>query len=213
MASDITEIRTNVRKDLHDEDATAYRWTDDVLDRHITRAVHDYQLAAPLENKTTLTATPASRDLSVAALTDLIDIEAVEWPTGEFPPRRVGWSQWGDTITLDVVNAPSDADDVNVYWVGPHTLDGSTSTIPAEHDELIATGAAGYAALDWTSYATNRLNIGSADVWGRYKAFADERLRVFRSELRRLGRNNTIRQRRMYTTDAPSIFEQARVKY
>ena len=213
MASNIGDIRDAVRIDLHDEDATAYRWTDASLDRHITRAVHDYQLAAPLEQKTTLTATAGSRDLSVASLTDLIDIDAVEWPTGEFPPRRVGWSQWSDTITMDVLNAPSDADDVIVYWLGPHTLDALTSTTPPEHDELIATGAAGYAALDWTSFATNRLNIGSADVWGRYKAFADERLRAFRAELRRLGRSNTVRQTRLYTTDAPSIFEQQRVKY
>ena len=81
-----------------------------------------------------------------------------------------------------------------------------------QHDELITEGAAGYAALDWTSYATNRLNIGSADVWGRYKAFADERLKQFRADLVRLGRSNAVRLSRMYSTDAPSVFEQNRVK-
>jgi len=213
MAANNTEIRTDVRRDLHDEDAAAYRWTDTVLDRHIARAVTEYSVASPHEEKTTLTTTAGSRDLSVASLTALIAIEAVEWPVGEFPPRRVGWSQWQNTITMDVVNAPSGVENVYVYWLGPHTLNGSTSTIPAHHDEIITAGAAGYAALDWASYATNRLNIGSADVWGRYKAFADERLRRFRTELHELGRNNTVRVRRMYTTDAPAIFEQQRVKY
>ena len=115
--------------------------------------------------------------------------------------------------TSVVVNAPSAADNVNFYWTRLHTLDGSTSTIPSRFDELIAEGAAGYAALDWTSFATNRLNTAGDDVWGRYKAFADERLRQFRADLSRLGRNNTVRQRRLYTTEAPSIFEQSRVKY
>jgi len=209
----LTTIRSRVRQDLHDEDAAAYRWTDAVLDRHIGRAVTEYSTHAPLEQKSTLAATSGSRDLSVASLANVIDIEAVEWPVGEFPPRRVGWSQWQTTITLDVVNAPSAADSVYVYWTKMHTLDGSSSTLPVHHEDIVAAGAAGYAALDWTSFATNRINTGGDDVWGRYKALAEERLRYFRQELSRIARRNTVRQRRLYTTDAPGIFEQNRVKY
>ncbi len=103
MPTTIATIRARVRQDLHDEDSAAYRWTDAVLDRHIGRAAGEYSLFAPLEQKTTLTATPGSRDVSIASLSGLIEIEAVEWPVGEFPPRRVAWSQWQTTITLDVV--------------------------------------------------------------------------------------------------------------
>ena len=213
MAANITIIRANVRKDLHDEDSSNYRWTDAVLDRHIGRAVIEYSIADPLEQKTTLAATPASRDVSIASLTNLVEVENVEWPVGQFPPRLVGFSTWQTTLTMDAVNAPSAADNITIYWTRLHTLDGSTSTIPPRFDELIAEGAAGYAALDWTSFATNRLNTAGDDVWGRYKAFADERLRQFRADLSRLGRNNTVRLRRLYTTVAPSIFEQSRVKY
>ena len=200
MAANISAIRANVRKDLHDEDSSNYRWTDAVLDRHIGRAVVEYSIADPLEQKTTLTATPGSRDLSIAALTNVVDVENVEWPSGEFPPRLVGFSLWQTTLTLDTVRSPSAADNVNVYWTKLHTLDGSSSTIPPRFDELITEGAAGYAALDWTSFATNRINTGGDDVWGRYKAFADERLRQFRTDLARLSRNNTVRVRRLYTT-------------
>jgi hypothetical protein len=213
MAANIAAIRTLVRRDLHDEDAAAYRWTDTVLDRHIARAVNEYSLHAPLEQRTTLTTTANSRDVSVATLTNRIDIEAVEWPVGEFPPRRVAWSEWQDTITLDSVNAPSGVENLYVFWTKAHTLDGSSSTVPAVHDDLICAGAAAYAALDWVSFAANRINVGGEDAWGRYKSFGDERMRYFQQEIRRLGRSNTIRQRRMYATDAPSIFEQTRVKY
>ena len=210
----IATVRALVRKDLHDEDASNYRWTDAVLDRHTGRAVNEYSIAAPLEQKSTLTTTAGSRDLSVASLANLIDIEAVEWPVGQFPPARVAWSQWQTTITLDSVNAPAGVENVYVYWLKMHTLDGSSSTLPVGHEELIIEGAAGYAALDWTSFATNRLNTAGDDVWGRYKAFADERLRRFRADLSRLGRANAVRQRRMYVAeDAPSVFEQSRVKY
>jgi hypothetical protein len=213
MAANIAALRANVRKDLHDEDAGAYRWTDAVLDRHIARAVAEYSLHAPREQKTALTTTAGSRDLSIASLTDLIEIAAVEWPAGEFPPRLVGVTKWMTTITLDTVNTPAAAENANVYWLRNHTLDGSSSTIPAIHDDIVAAGAAAYAALDWTSFATNRINTGGDDVWDRYKAFAHERLAYFEAELRRIGRANTVRQRRLYTADAPSIFEQNRVKY
>jgi hypothetical protein len=213
MPTTIATIRARARQDLHDEDSSAYRWTDAVLDRHIGRSVNEYSLHAPLEQKTTLTTTAGSRDVSVATLVNLIEIEAVEWPVGEFPPRRVGWSEWQTTITLDAVNGPSAVENLCVYWTKLHTLDGSTSTIPAAHEDIIAAGAAAYAALDWTSYAANRINTGGDDVWGRYKAFGEERLRYFRGELKRVGRRNAVRQRRLYTTDAPSIFEQNRVKY
>ncbi len=213
MPTTITTIRARVRQDLHDEDSSAYRWTDAVLDRHIGRAVAEYSLRAPLEQKSTLTTAAGSRDISVASLTSLVAVEAVEWPVGEFPPRLVGFSSWQTTITLDATAPPNGIENVNVFWTKLHTVDGATSTLPVPHEDLVALGAAGYAALDWTSFATNRINTGGDDVWGRYKSFGEERLRDFRRETTRIGRAQTVRQRRLYTTDAPSIFEQNRVKY
>jgi heptaprenylglyceryl phosphate synthase len=213
MAANIAAVRAEVRQDRHDEDAAAYRWTDAVLDRHITRAVAEYSLHRPREQKTTLVTVTGSRDISIASLTNLIDIVAVEWPTLEFPPRLVGVTRWLTTITLDVVAAPSSVQNVFVYWLRDHTLDGSSSTIDAIHDDVIEAGAAAYAALDWTSFAINKINTGGDDVQRRYAAFAAERLTYFEAELRRLSRANVVRQRRMYVTDAPSIFEQQRVKY
>ena len=213
MAANIAAVRAEVRQDLHDEDAAAYRWTDAVLDRHITRAVAEYSLHRPREQKTTLVTVAGTRDISIASLTNLIEIVAVEWPTLEFPPRLVGVTTWQTTITLDVVAAPSSVQNVFVYWLRDHELLAASSTIDAIHDDIIAAGAAAYAALDWTSFAINKINTGGDDVWGRYSALARERLAYFEAELRRLGRSNSVRQRRLYTTDAPSIFEQQRVKY
>ncbi len=211
--SSLATIRADVRKDLHDEDSSAYRWADAVLDRHIGRAALEYSLHAPREQKTTLTTTAGSRDLSTSTLTDLIAVEAVEWPTGEYPPRRVGFTLWQTTLTMDVPGAPAGVENVNVFWTKIHTLDASSSTIPPQHDHIIAAGGAAYALLDLVSYTANRINTGGTDATARYRALADERLRYFQSELRRISRSNTVRQRRMYATDAPSIFDQDRVKY
>lgn len=213
MPTTLTTIRARVRQDLHDEDSSAYRWADPVLDRHIGRAVTEYSLRAPLEQKSTLTTVASSRDVGIASLTNLVGVEAVEWPVGEFPPRLVGFSSWQTTLTLDSAAAPNGVENVYVYWTKLHTLDGSISTLPVSHEDLIAIGAAGYAALDWTSFAANRINTGGTDVWGRYKAFGDERLHDFRREITRIGRSQTVRLRRLYSVTAPTIFEQSRVKY
>src|SRR5438132_4745831 len=98
--STIADIRTRLRKDLHDEDSANYRWTDGELDRHIQRTAREFSLAVPLEAKTTLTTTAGSRELSIAALTDLVAIEAVEYPAGEYPPSYVRFSVWLSTLTL-----------------------------------------------------------------------------------------------------------------
>ena len=96
----LSETRTRVRRDLHDEDAGNYRWTDSELDRHIERAVRELSLAAPLEAKATLTTAAESRDLSLATLTDLVTVEAVEYPAGKYPPSYVPFSLWAGTLTL-----------------------------------------------------------------------------------------------------------------
>jgi hypothetical protein len=39
---DLNTMRSIVRRDLKDEDAQNYRWSDDELDRHIAHAVKEF---------------------------------------------------------------------------------------------------------------------------------------------------------------------------
>jgi len=200
----LAEIRDRLRTDLHDEDSGAYRWTDGELDRHIQHAVREFSLALPLEAQATLTTTPGSRELSIDSLTDIVAIEAVEWPVGQYPRSFVRHSVWLDTLTLLVTSPPSAADDVAVYYTQLHTIDGSGSTVPAQHEDLIATGAAGYAAVEWSSFATNRVNVGGQDVWREYLAWGEDRLAAFQKALAKHGRRNAVRIRQLYTpAEAP----------
>ncbi len=195
----LSDMRARLRKDLHDEDAANYRWTDGELDRHIQRAVREFSLAAPLEAKTTLTATPGSRDLSIAALTDLVAIEAVEYPAGEYPPEYVRFSVWLTTLTLLIDAAPSSSASVHVYHTKLHTIDATSSSVPSRFQDVVAGGAAGYAAVEWSSFATNRVNVGGQDVWREYLTWGNERLADFQRGLARHGRRNAVRVRRLYT--------------
>jgi hypothetical protein len=191
-------MRDRVRTDLHDEDSAAYRWTDGELDRHVQRAVRDFSLAIPLEATATLSATPGSRELSITGLTDLVAIEAVEYPVGKYPASYVRFSVWLNTLTMLIDGAPSAADDVAVYYTRLHTIDGSSSTIPARFEDVVAAGAAGFAAVEWSSFATNRVNVGGQDVWREYLAWGQERLAEFQRALAKHGRRNAVRVRRLY---------------
>jgi len=194
----LTDITARIRKDLHDEDSQNYRWTDSELSRHIDRAVRELSLSCPLEAKAILTTNAESRDISISSLTDLVDIEAVEYPVGNYPPCYTRFSLWNDILTLLTDSLPVDSEDVYVYYGKLHTLTTDSSTIPPKLEDLIATGAAAYAAIEWASFATNRVNVGGADVWRNYLTWGQDRLADFMKGLARHSKKNTVQVRQLY---------------
>lgn len=197
------DIRTRVRRDLKDEDSASYRWTDNEIDRHIDHALRDLSQVAPLQVKASLTTTPGSRDISTSTLSNLVVIEAVEYPVGHYPPVYVPYSLWGSTLSLLIDNVPSGGESVNVYYGKLHTLDATTSTLPPPLEDLVAIGAEAYAAIEWASFATNRVNIGGSEVSENYLAWGREWLAAFHSGLASQGRNAALRVRQLYRPYEP----------
>lgn len=193
----ITEMRATVRRDLHDEDAAGYRWTDDEIDRHITRAVKEYSGAAPDEQTAVQATTAGSRALDVSGLAGLVMVEAVEYPAGEFPPRYRRFALWGGTLTVLDGEVP-DGGDASIFYGRLHTLDDSGSTVPARHEDLIALGAAGHAAIAWGLYAVNRVNLGGTGTAAALLAWGEVRVEVFRTGLKMVGRKGGVRVSTLY---------------
>ena len=198
---DLATMRARVRRDLHDGDAATERWTDDEIDRHIARAVQEVSLAAPLESVATLTTGAGSRELSIASLASRVAVEAVEYPGGAQPPVLVAFSTWGDTLTLIVEGAPSAGESVVVRYSQLHTLDGDGTTLPAALHDLVASGAAAFAALEWASYAANRVNVGGTETWRNYHVWAQERLAAFAKALAKRGRERRLRSHALYRAE------------
>ena len=197
-------MRALVRRDLHDENSTSYRWTNDEIDRHIGHAIKDFSEAVPYEQKETKATTSGSREINIATITDLIVVEAVEYPAGKFPKAYQRFSLWGDVLTLLGDEVP-DGSNAYIYYGKLHTLSTSTSTIPAMHEDLVAAGAAGYAAVEWAIYAVNRVNISGQPTPEGFLNWGRERLSYFRQELRRLGRRNQVRTRSTYQPYNPPV--------
>ena len=200
----ISDLRARVRKDLHDEVSASYRWTDAELDRHLSHAVRQLSLSIPMETTAMLTTGGESgREVSLASLTDLVNVEAVEHPVGLFPPAYAAFTLWGGSLTLLADRAPSAGDQVRVLYGRLHTLDESGSTIPAPLEDLAATGASGYAALEWSSYAINRVNVGGVEVWRQYRVWGQERLDTFNRGLSVHSSRNRVRPSRLFTPARP----------
>lgn len=196
-------MRARVRADLRDP--AGERWDDDALDRHLARAVGELSLAAPCEVSVTLAVDEGSRDLDVSGLSGLVAVDGVEFPAGQYPPALVAFSVWGDTLTLEVDAAPSAGDEATIRYSAAHTLDGDGTTVPEVLLDLVATGAAAYAAIEWASYATNRINVGGDDVWRRYLAWGQDRLASFSRALAKHGRERRLKSRRLYVATAVGL--------
>jgi len=194
---DVNTMRTILRRDLKDEDPGNYRWSDEELDRHIAHAVREFSEAIPLPAKATLPTTPGSRAIDISPLTDRVMVEGVEYPVGKFPPRYQRFALWGHVLTLFGNEVP-DGSNCNVYYGILHTLDAEGSTIPTKHEDLVATGAEGYAAIEWANYAINRVSVGGTGTPREFLTWGNERLKQFKSELKRLGRGSRVRIRQLY---------------
>jgi hypothetical protein len=200
----LSEMRAILRRDLHDEDAANYRWSDDELDRHIAHATREFSEAIPLEQKETKATTSDSRELDISTLTNPVMVQAIEYPVDRFPKEFQRFSLWGDTLTLLGSELP-DGGDAYIYYGKLHTLDATSSTIPARLEDIVATGACGYAAVEWAAFAINRVNVGGTITAEEFLNWGKEKLKYFRQELKRLGRRNRVRISQLYKPYYPVV--------
>src|SRR3989304_662671 len=88
------------------------------------------------EPRPTAQAAAGSRDVSVT-LDQLVRIEAVEYPTAEWPPAFVQWQLYGSVLTLLLESAPAAVADVNVYWGQLHAVDATQSPLPTAAEDAV----------------------------------------------------------------------------
>ena len=201
----LSEIRTRLRIDLHDEDSTNYLWTDAHLDRHLERAVRELSAAQPHPDAATIQTESDGRTVPLTSLTDLVRVEAVEFPIGESPPTHAGYSLRGANLFLLTAETPKPGTSVKVLYGRLHTLDATTSTIPPHLEELVLAGAAGYAAMDKSGHAINSINAGGPHTWQHFLVWGQDKLAHFRQGLANLSRRTSLRVHRLYRPIYPPI--------
>jgi hypothetical protein len=188
----IATLLARMRQDLNDE-ALPFRWSDAHLQRHLERTIREYSLFVPREMKTTLPTTVGSREIAIGSLADVVRVEAVEWPVGQWPPHYVRFSVWQTTLTL-LTAAKGDGSLAAIYWLAVHLVDAST--LPTRDEELICRGAAGFAALEWANYAIGRVTVAGEETADRYRRWGTTALDEFWAGLDR--RRRSLKARRLY---------------
>ncbi len=188
---------------LHD--STNVDWTAAVLQEHLRRSIREYSLVDPDPDKDVVVTVAGTRDISIAALTDLVVVDAVEWPTGKWPERFVQFRLRGTTLTLVVDAAPSAVENVNVYWGKLHvvTAGAGSSTLPTRAEDVVVIGAAGYALLELARDSANAINVGGASAADRLREQGEAYLARFREQLREFGKAGRVRTSQLYTPANP----------
>jgi len=128
-------------------------------------------------------------------------VDKVEFPIDQEPRLFVKFEVYQDTLYFR--ETEGSGENCYVYWSALHTLDASTSTLPAHLEDLVALGAAVYAALAWAEYATNKANYGGEDVDRDYRSWGEARLREFIKGCKKASKKagGQFTHRRMYYDD------------
>ena len=194
----LIEMRARVRGDLQDTDNQNYRWTDDEVDGAIDRVVLEYSLNAPVEQQDDIATTDGDTELDISSLSGLLEIESVEFPIGYKPKYFQRTEYWAGHLYME---DEGDGEDARVRWLKKHTLDASSTTIPAEHEEIIVLGATGYLAMSASAYTVDRASIAGHHATINFKAWGKERLSRYDLKLKAVSRTNRITPRELYGED------------
>jgi len=185
MATDLATIRAQVQGDL--DDAGAATWTAGEIDRAIRRALREYSVHCPYRTDGTITVATAGREQSLSTLTGLCDVERVWFPYYSAEPDLLpAWVNFemrlGASLFLLSRDSPAVGEKMRVYYWKMQTIkdldSAAATTLPVVDEDLIALGAAGYAALEMSRSAVGVVNVSGYTPL-HWRDWAECRLRDF----------------------------------
>lgn len=168
----------------------------DDLDEAIRWALHRYNEVYPDQTITTVTLSADGREVSISSITDYHQVLRVWWPydstAPQHPPRWRDFELWpGAILFINDPNEPQTSDVVRVWYTRLHTINGldsaTVTTLATDHDNLIVTGAAGFAAQERIQDESSRR------VPRKLAEFASKRLAEFERGLKRLAKEDATR--------------------
>jgi hypothetical protein len=194
----LTEMTARVREDLQDTDSQNYHWTTDEIEGAIDRVVMEYSIHAPIEQQTNIATTDGNTEVDLSSLSGLLRVESVEFPIGKAPRYLQRFERWTGHVYME---DEGDGSDARVRWLKKHTLAVGSTTIPAEHEEIVVLGATGYLAMSAAAYTVDRATIAGHYGTLNYKLWGKERLDRYDKKLKAISQGNRVTRRTLYTQD------------
>lgn len=175
----------SLRRDLRDEDATAYVWTDAVLNRHLQHALDELQRWAPrVTYADRVVPNPSTQrlDLSTTVGATFLYLLALEYPTDQYPPATIPFREEdGPKAYLLQSTLPTAGSTLRVWYAAAYTLNDASSDVPADLTEALLAGGLLFALTDQSIDITNRLSVGPAAA--DYRAIRRSAESTWRTEL------------------------------
>lgn len=179
--TDLDTLTDAVLTDLND--ASNGVWSDAQIQRAIKRALRDYSVKCPYRTDEVIEISTAGREQDLSDLDGLCGVEAVWYPYDsddvDLLPRYVRFEmRLGASLFVLGPTSPQVDEEMRVYYWTMQTLvglDGATATtLPAEDWDLVALGAAAYAALEASRGAIGVINVSGYTPlhwrdWGRQR--------------------------------------------
>jgi hypothetical protein len=200
MSATLATLRDRVESILMDSGNAI--WATGDIDEAIRQALAEYSKIRPLAAVTTLDVSASTHELSVSTITGLIGVSRVWCPytaaDPEDPPEWQAFEHWED---LKIVYFPAelDAGDVaRIFYDKVQALkdldSAAATTFPDDDESLIATGAAGYAALSRALDLDEQVTL-DRDVPTKAKTWAGQKLQEFRQGLAAVARAEAMKGR------------------
>lgn len=103
--------------------------------------------------KGTVSFASTARELSLSGLSDLMDVDAVEFPIDEHPKRYVNFTKRGGTVILDdYLPSVATSDTAYIWYFIPHEISGTaTNTLSPREQPILVDLCAGEVAINKAS--------------------------------------------------------------
>jgi len=162
----LSAIRTIVRKLLRDEFESAedYDFPDGELDLHIGDCLVEISERRPYEVKETLTTTASSKELDISSIEDLLEVDKIEFRTGQEPPDYRNCSIFGNTLRMEIDFLPSADESVYLYCHKVHQLSEDSSTLSPQLERLVIDGAVAKVALGWINQVRTQVKEATTKI-------------------------------------------------
>jgi hypothetical protein len=200
MSATLATLRDRVEQILMDSGNAI--WATGDIDEAIRQALAEYSKIRPLQAVTTLNVTAAAHELSITTITGLIGVSRVWCPytsaAPEDPPAWVAFEHWADADILYFPDGVEASTVARIFYDKVQALkdldSASATTFPDEDESLIATGAAGYAALSRALDLSEQVTL-DRDVPTKAKTWAGQKLQDFRQGLATIARAEALKGR------------------
>jgi len=136
------------------------------------------------------------RYINTTALTNLIAVNEVEYPTGWAHQNNVSFEPYGaNGIMMTGMYHPTvNGEQIKLVWSSRHTLDSTTSTLSTETEDLMVYLGSAYCLWEYSSFTTNKPNPGDVS---KFSSEGDKYYTLYMDGVKRVQRRTPSKKGRI----------------